>query len=130
MVAAEKELANQLGIDHWHTIIGGSMAGMRALEWAVTWPSSSDRLLLIATNPYATAEQISLHTTQIRAIKLDSNYRGGDFYEKPDSLPLDGLSLAHSIAEISYGCERQLEQAFSRRPEADNNPIAQGRYAA
>jgi homoserine O-acetyltransferase len=129
MVAAEKELAKQLGIDHWHSIIGGSMGGMRALEWAVTWPNSSDRLLLIATGAYATAEQISIHSTQIRAIKLDPNYRGGDFYENLDSPPLDGLSLARSIAEISYGCERQLDQAFRRRPEADNNPIAQGRYA-
>ena len=130
MVAAEKGLANQLGIDHWHTIIGGSMGGMRALEWAVTWPDSTDRLLLIATGAYATAEQISLHSTQIRAIKLDQNYHGGDFYANLDTPPLHGLSLARSIAVISYGCERQLDQVFRRLPEADNNPISQGRYAA
>lgn len=129
MVATEKALAEQLGIDHWHAIIGGSMGGMRALEWAVSWPSSTERLLLMATGAYATAEQISLHSTQIRAIQLDPHYAGGDFYgtAKP---PLQGLSLARSIAEISYGSERQFDQAFNRKPEADNDPIAGGRYAA
>jgi homoserine O-acetyltransferase len=129
MVATEKALAEQLGIDHWHAIIGGSMGGMRALEWAVSWPSSTQRLLLMATGAYATAEQISLHSTQIRAIQLDPHYAGGDFYgtAKP---PLQGLSLARSIAEISYGSERQFDQAFNRKPEADNDPIAGGRYAA
>lgn len=130
MVSTEKALAEQLGIEHWHTIIGGSMGGMRALEWAVTWPSSTERLLLMATGAYATAEQISLHSTQIRAIELDPHYAGGDFYGPISPQPLQGLSLARSIAEISYGSERQFNQAFNRKPEADNDPIAGGRYAA
>lgn len=129
MVAAEKALADQLGINQWHAIIGGSMGGMRALEWATTWPESTDRLLLMATGAYATADQISLHSTQIRAIQLDPLFRGGDFYDDPAALPLQGLSLARSIAEISYGSERQFDQTFWRKPEADNNPIAAGRYA-
>ena len=129
MVATEKALADQLGIEHWHAIIGGSMGGMRALEWAITWPSATDRLLLMATGPYATAELISLHSTQIRAIELDPHFAGGDFYGVPDRKPLQGLSLARSIAEISYGSERQFNQAFQRLPEAGDDPIVGGRYA-
>lgn len=130
MVATEKALAEQLGIGRWHTIIGGSMGGMRALEWAVSWPGSSERLLLLATGAYATAEQISLHSTQIRAIELDPHFQGGDFYRTTRQFqPLQGLSLARSIAEISYGSESQFDQTFRRLPEAGNDPIAGGRYA-
>ena len=129
MVAAEKALADDLGIDHWAAVIGGSMGGMRALEWAVSWPQALDRLLLMATGAYATAEQIALHATQIRAIELDPHFQGGDFYGKPDRQPLQGLSLARSIARITYGSERELASNFHRLPEGENDPIRQGRYA-
>ena len=129
MVATEKALADQLGIAHWHAIIGGSMGGMRALEWAITWPTATDRLLLMATGAYATADQISLHSTQIRAIELDPHFAGGDFYDHSRGMPLKGLSLARSIAEISYGSERHFDQAFQRLPEAGDDPIVGGRYA-
>jgi len=129
MVAAEHALSEQLGIHHWHAIIGGSMGGMRALEWAVTWPLATERLLLMATGAYATADQISLHSTQIRAIELDPNFNGGDFYSHAASSPLQGLGLARSIAEISYGSDRQYHLAFQRLPEPGVNPITGGRYA-
>lgn len=129
MVATEKALGAQLGIHQWHAIIGGSMGGMRAIEWAVSWPDCTERLLLLATGAYATAEQISLHSTQIRAITLDPNFQGGDFYGPRESLPLQGLSLARSIAEISYGSESQFDHTFRRLPEANRDPLVGGRYA-
>lgn len=129
MVAAEQALAEQLGIQRWHAIIGGSMGGMRALEWAVGSPQATRRLLLMATGAAATANQISLHSTQIRAIELDDHFQGGDFYAPGLPPPLRGLALARSIAEISYGSERQFDQAFRRLPAADANPLVGGRYA-
>lgn len=129
MVAAEQGLAEFLGIAHWYAVIGGSMGGMRALEWAVSRPESLDRLLLMATGAYATAEQIALHATQIRAIELDPEFRGGDYYGQPDRQPFQGLSLARSMARITYGSEKELASSFHRQPEGANDPIRQGRYA-
>lgn len=128
MVAAEIALAETLGLERWYAVVGGSMGGMRALEWAVSLPDRIERLLLMATGAYATAEQIALHATQIRAIELDPNYSNGD-YELIGPQPLQGLTLARSIAHITYGSERDLAQTFHRRPEGGNNPIRQGRYA-
>lgn len=128
MVAAEQALAATLGLDRWYAVIGGSMGGMRALEWAISWPDRIERLLLMATGAYATAEQIALHATQIRAIELDPLYCHGD-YPLHGPQPLQGLTLARSIAQITYGSERDLAKTFHRRPEAENDPIREGRYA-
>lgn len=128
MVSAEQALTEQLGIDRWFAVIGGSMGGMRALEWAVNWGDRIERLLLMATGAYATAEQIALHATQIRAIELDPQYCHGD-YPLHGPQPLQGLTLARSIAQITYGSERDLAQTFHRRSETNNNPIQEGRYA-
>jgi homoserine O-acetyltransferase len=129
MVAAEIALADALGIQRWHAVIGGSMGAMRALEWAISRPAAVHRLLLMASSAYASAEQIGLHAAQIRAIELDPNFRGGNYYNHPGQGPWRGLSLARSIARISYGCERELAKQFDRRAETDQEPPHHGRYA-
>jgi homoserine O-acetyltransferase len=121
MVAAEMALADALGIECWHAVIGGSMGAMRALEWAISRPDAVHRLLLMASSAYATAEQIGLHAAQIRAIELDPDFRAGDYDNHPGPGPWRGLSLARSIARISYGCERELAEQFDRRAETDTS---------
>lgn len=129
LVATEAALAEELGIITWHAVVGGSMGGMRALEWAVTYPYAVERLMVMATTAYATAEQIALHHAQVRAIELDPNFRGGDYQQQSTNQPVAGLALARSMALLSYGYEREFASLFDRRPEAENNPIAEGRYA-
>jgi homoserine O-acetyltransferase len=129
LVATEMALAEQLGIQTWHAVLGGSMGGMRALEWAITRPQAVDRLLVMATTAYATAEQIALHHAQIRAIELDPQFQATPGDPDPSREPRDGLRLARSMAILSYGYEREFAGLFHRRPEADNDPLSQGRYA-
>lgn len=129
MVAAEHALAEQLGIERWAAVIGGSMGGMRALEWAITWPERVERLLVLATCAAATAEVIATHTTQIRAIELDSEFNGGDYYSSTGRGPLKGLCLARSIARLSYGTESELNLQFDRLPANEHDPLQGGRYA-
>ena len=128
MVAAEQELARTLGLERWYAVIGGSMGGMRALEWAVSWREKLERLLLMVTCAAATAEQIAVHATQIRAIELDPHFHNGD-YALHGPLPVQGLALARSIAEISYMSEWQLSKAFQRRPASDDAGVPAERYA-
>jgi homoserine O-acetyltransferase len=129
LVATEIALAEQLGITTWHAVVGGSMGGMRALEWAIARPHAVNRLMVMATTAYATAEQIALHHAQIRAIALDPHFRGGDYDQDGGQEPRLGLSLARSLAVLSYGYEREFAGLFHRRPEGDNNPLSHGRYA-
>jgi homoserine O-acetyltransferase len=112
-VQAEALLTRELGISAWHTVIGGSAGGMRALEWAIGFPSKVHRLLLVATTAWASAEQIALTETQAAAIRADARFNGGDYYGQEHG-PVDGLDVARRIAQISYRSERELEQRFGR----------------
>lgn len=117
MVAAETALADALGVRRWHAVIGGSMGGMRALEWAVSHPQRVARLVVLAAPARCTAENIAFHHCQIQAIEADPRFRGGDYYDDPEGGPRQGLALARSIARLTYGCEKELEQHLARAAE-------------
>lgn len=129
-VAAEVALTDALGISSWAAVIGGSMGGMRALEWAVTEPVRVRSMLVLAAPSQASAEQIAFCAPQIAAIRADSGFRGGDYYDAPDGGgPHVGLGIARSIAHITYRSEAELATRFGREPQADEQPFDSGRYA-
>ncbi len=103
-VAAEALLADHLGIGRWAAVLGGSMGGMRAVEWAVGEPDRVRSLLLLATTAAASAEQIALASAQLHAIRAD---------------PLEGLGVARRIAHISYRSEQELQARFGREVQED-----------
>ncbi|MFC5676537.1 homoserine O-acetyltransferase MetX [Aeromicrobium endophyticum] len=117
-VRAEVALADRMGIDRWHAVIGGSAGGMRAVEWAVEHPDRVERLMLLATSAAASAEQIALSRTQVAAIQTDPAWFDGDYYDGPVG-PLAGLDLARRIAHIAYRSETELQQRFGRATEMD-----------
>ncbi len=80
-VALEVALADALGVDRWHAVVGGSMGGMRVLEWAVGHRDRVERAVVISVGAQATAEEIALCHVQMRAIRADPNWRGGDYYD-------------------------------------------------
>jgi homoserine O-acetyltransferase len=126
-VSLETELADSLGVRRWAAVLGGSMGGMRALEWAVTHPERVERLLLMATSAAASAEQLALTSVQAHAIRVDPAFRGGDYYGSPG--PVAGLGLARRIGHLSYRSEPELDLRFGRRPQAGEDPLGSGRYA-
>ncbi|MEU6496316.1 homoserine O-acetyltransferase [Streptomyces sp. NPDC046984] len=128
-VAAEAGLADALGIDHWALVIGGSMGGMRALEWAVLHPERTRALLLLATTAAASAEQIAWTNIQLHAIRSDQHWRGGDYHDAAPGLgPHTGLGLARRLAHITYRSEPELQARFGRTPQGTENPWNGGRY--
>lgn len=129
-VAVEQALADALGIDRWRAVIGGSMGGMRVLEWGVAAPDRVGALLVAAVGPSASAEQIALQTIQIEAIRLDPRFRGGDYYgaEAGDG-PHRGLGVARRLGHLTYRSERELTRRFARHAQGAEDPLAGGRYA-
>jgi homoserine O-acetyltransferase len=113
MVAAERGLADLLGIARWHAVIGGSMGGMRALEWAIGSPQRLERLLLIATAARCSADNIAAHTCQIEAIRQDPHFCGGDYVDHPGGGPRQGLALARSLAQLTYLSAAELERQLA-----------------
>jgi homoserine O-acetyltransferase len=129
-VAVETALADHLGIGCWDAVVGGSMGGMRALEWAIAHPTRVGTVVVISTGAAASAEQIALCSVQIRAIREDPRFRDGDYYDAaPGDGPHRGMGLARRIGHISYRTEAELDDRFGHDPQAGEVPLAGGRYA-
>lgn len=117
-VTAETLLADALGIDRWHTVVGGSAGGMRGLEWAVGHPDRVERLFLLATSAQASAEQLALSSIQQAAITSDPHFHDGDYHQQARG-PVAGLDLARRVAHVAYRSEPELQQRFGREREPD-----------
>jgi homoserine O-acetyltransferase len=124
-------LADQLGISTWHAVIGGSMAGMHALEMAIEHPERIAKLGILAAPPYSTADQIALNTVQLEAIRSDSNFAAGWYYDaKPGFGPHRGLALARRMALINYRSPQELNDRFERSWQSQVSPLTErGKYA-
>ena len=120
-VAAEVRLADELQIPSFRAVIGGSMGGMRALEWALCQPERVESAIIVATGATATADQIALQTAQIQAITADAAWQGGDYYG-PGPQPTAGLGVARRFAHLSYRTEAELHERFGTSAQPDEDP--------
>ena len=127
-VAVEAALADRLGIGQWAAVVGGSMGGMRVLEWCVGHPARVGRAVILAVGAAATAEQIALCSLQVRAIRSDPAFAGGDYYQAAAG-PVEGLALARGIGQVSYRTRLELERRFGRDGQAAEDPLKGGRFA-
>ena len=124
-VEVERRLLEHLGVTRLAAVVGGSMGGMRAIEWAVTHPELVDRSIVLASTAYATADQIAWCQPQLLAIRQDPDYAGGDYY-RTGRAPEAGLGLARRIAHITYRTEAELDERFGRHPQLGEDPLSSG----
>ncbi|AOP53812.1 MAG: homoserine O-acetyltransferase MetX [Brevibacterium aurantiacum] len=114
MARLEHNLTQILGIDSWHAVIGGSMGGARALEFALLDKRKVKKCAIIAAPAFCEADQIAWAMMQERAIELDPDYYSGD-YTAVGAFPAQGLGLARQIAHLTYRNDVDLNNRFSRR---------------
>jgi homoserine O-acetyltransferase len=112
MVRIQKKLLEWLGVEKVQLVIGGSMGGMQAIEWAVMYPDFVERAAPIATGASHTAWGIGLNEVARQAIFNDPSYRNGDYY--PYGQPSRGLALARMIAMLSYRSPESFTLRFQR----------------
>ena len=127
-VAIEVALSDQLGIASWYAVIGGSMGGMRALEWSIGYRDRVQRAIVLAVGATASAEQIALCSLQNRAIRADRAFGGGDYYASGER-PSEGLAIARGIGHLSYRTSQEFDVRFGREPQGDEDPLHGGRFA-
>ncbi len=128
-VAVEARLADALGVTRWRGVLGGSMGGMRALEWAAGHPGRVDVAIVLASAAYATADQIAWCEPQLLAIRSDPAFHGGDYYDRGEG-PVTGLGIARRIAHTTYRSGTEIDDRFGREPQGSEQPLGGGgRYA-
>ncbi len=97
LVAAHEQLRNHLGIAQIHRLIGGSLGGQQALEWAIMHPDRIENLVMIATNARHSPWGIAFNEAQRMAISADSTWS-----ESTPEAGLQGLKAARAVALLSY----------------------------
>jgi homoserine O-acetyltransferase len=111
MVKAQYRLMIHLGIAKWLSIVGGSMGGMQALQWAVSYPDSVSSVIAIATTSRISPQSIAFNWVGREAIMNDSDWRNGEYGDKgPDK----GLSIARMLGHITYLSDESMAQKFGR----------------
>ncbi len=114
MVRAQALLLDYLGIDRLYAVVGGSMGGMQALEWAASYPGRVQSVVVIAATARHSAQNLAFHEVGRQAIMADPKWRGGDYYGTNDP-PVAGLSVARMAAHITYLSEAGMDAKFGRR---------------
>ena len=126
-VAAQVSFADKIGINKWHSIIGGSMGGMHVLEWAIAHPERVDRIGVFAAPAIASADQIALNSVQVEAIRTDPAFNNGDYYDaKAGFGPHRGLALARRMALLNYRSPNELNARFERTWQSSVSPLGGG----
>ena len=130
-VAAQAAFADVLGIDRWAAVIGGSMGGMQAIEWAVGYPDRLARVAVLAAPAVSSADQIALNSVQLEAIRMDPAFSDGLYYDAADGEgPFRGLALARRMALLNYRSPTELNDRFERSWQSGLDPLGQhGRFA-
>ena len=104
-------LIDHLGIDKLVTVLGGSMGGMQALEWATQFPDRIASAIVLAATARPSAQAIALNAVARWAIFNDPTWKKGEYRKNPK----DGLALARGIGHITFLSDESMTAKFGRR---------------
>ena len=113
-VDAQAQLADRLGIAQWAAVMGGSLGGMQALDWAIRYPQRIRSALVIAAAPNLSAENIAFNEIARQSIMTDPDFHDGDFHAHGVK-PRRGLRVARMIGHITYLSDEQMDAKFGRQ---------------
>jgi len=120
MVRAQALLLDHLKIDRLFAVIGGSMGGMQALEWAAVYPERLFACVPLATAAQHSAQNIAFYEVGRQAIMADPDWCKGRYLAE-GKLPRSGVAVARMAAHITYMSESALTQKFGRRLQDREN---------
>ena len=112
-VNSQKLLADYLEIDIWACVIGGSLGGMQALQWAISYPDKIKNSIIIAAAAKLSAQNIAFNEVARQAIITDPEFHNGR-YNDFNVVPRRGLSIARMLGHITYLSDDSMRQKFGR----------------
>ncbi|MDT8390507.1 MAG: homoserine O-acetyltransferase [Lentisphaeria bacterium] len=120
-VRLQARLLDYLGIDTVHAVVGGSLGGQQALEWAMAYPERVKKCVVLAASARLSAEGLGFNAVGRFTIMKDQHFHDGAYYDYPDS-PADGLAAARMLAHITYLSEDAMHAKFGRRLRGKARP--------
>ncbi|HEY8330046.1 MAG TPA: homoserine O-acetyltransferase [Pseudomonas sp.] len=117
-VHSQARLADALGIEQWAAVVGGSLGGMQALQWSISYPERVRHCLVIASAPKLSAQNIAFNEVARQAILTDPDFHGGHFQEQ-GTIPKRGLMLARMVGHITYLSDDAMGEKFGRELKTD-----------
>ncbi|MGB9887067.1 MAG: homoserine O-acetyltransferase MetX [Moorellales bacterium] len=112
MVRLQRLFLERLGVRRLFCVAGGSLGGMQALEWLVTFPDYVEAAIPIACPAQVSAQGIAFNLVQRLAIMQDPAWQNGDYYPGPG--PQQGLALARMVGIITYKSDESWRLKFGR----------------
>ncbi|MFC0269186.1 homoserine O-succinyltransferase MetX [Kushneria aurantia] len=117
-VHSQAMLADRLGIERFAAVVGGSLGGMQALQWSITFPARLANAAVIAATPKLSAQNIAFNEVARQAIRSDPEFHDG-WYAEHQALPRQGLRLARMVGHITYLSEHAMGARFGRDLRTD-----------
>jgi homoserine O-acetyltransferase len=112
-VHSQARLADQLGIECWAAVIGGSLGGMQAMRWALEYPERVKHCVVIAAAMKLSAQNLAFNEVARQAILSDPAFSDG-YYQERDTIPAQGLALARMVGHITYLSDDAMANKFGR----------------
>lgn len=110
-VNSQARFADFLEIERFAAIVGGSLGGMQAMQWAIDHPSRVANALLIACAPNLSAQNIAFNEIARQAIQTDRNFHEGRYLDA-QSIPADGLGTARMLGHVTYLSAEGMNEKF------------------
>ncbi|HEX8981599.1 MAG TPA: homoserine O-acetyltransferase [Ktedonobacterales bacterium] len=114
MVRAQRALLAALGVERLAIVAGGSVGGLQALEWAITYPTRVERAIIIGAAQRLPAQGLAIDDIARQVILADPRWQGGHY--APGEGPTTGLALARMLAMLTYTSAAGLDTRFGRAP--------------
>ena len=112
-VESQNRLLESLEIESWAVVMGGSLGGMQAIQWAIDYPNKVKHSVIIAAAPKLSTQNIAFNEIARQAIRSDPNFFDG-LYKTKNTFPEHGLKLARMVGHLTYLSDDILHTKFGR----------------
>ena len=123
-VNSQKMLMDKLGVPYWYLVAGGSLGGMQALEWAISYPNDIKKAGIFAAASNSSTQNIALNEVARESIRKDQNFHDGEYLEH-NVIPKSGLKTARMLGHITYLSEELMDSRFGRRFQDEDSKVDQ-----